>query len=115
MHWEMYSETEGNGDDKIVTFMQQMIPHHENAVQMAKLLLKHASQEELDAVEDLEDILHSIIAVQNFQVHQFRNYLNPDNNLLEDSDVVPPTVSSAMSVGTWFTIFASIVGLLLQM
>ena len=58
MHYEMYSETTGNGDDKIVSYMQQMIPHHENAVQMTKLLMKHSSQDNLDAVEDLEDILH---------------------------------------------------------
>merc|ERR1739849_64121 len=79
-----------NGSDKMVTFMQQMIPHHENAVQMTKLLLKHTPQDELDAVEGLGDILHGIINVQNFQVHQFRNYLNPEGNLLEGSSVVPP-------------------------
>ena len=29
----------------IVTFMQQMIPHHANAVNMAKIVLKHAPAE----------------------------------------------------------------------
>jgi uncharacterized protein (DUF305 family)/plastocyanin len=59
---------------EIVTFMQQMIPHHLNAANMAKVLLKFASSE-VAAVEDLTGILWSIINVQNFQVHQFRNYL----------------------------------------
>ena len=31
----------------IVTFMQQMIPHHANAVNMAKIVLKHAPAEVL--------------------------------------------------------------------
>ena len=91
MHYEMYSETGPNESDKIALFMQQMIPHHVNAVNMAKLLLKQASQVELDAVEDLENILYDIINTQNFQIHQFRNYLNSEGKLLHDSDVVPPT------------------------
>ena len=94
MHYEMYSEAEPN-ESNIVLFMQQMIPHHENAVNMAKLLLKQSTQEELDAVEDLEDILHDIINTQNFQIHQFRNYLNPDGNLLQDSPVLPPTLQDS--------------------
>merc|ERR1719230_891817 len=59
---------------EIVTFMQQMIPHHINAVNMAKILLKHAPTE-VGAVEDMEDILWGIINTQNYEVHQFRNYL----------------------------------------
>ena len=39
----------------IVTFMQQMIPHHANAVNMAKIILKLAPSEAA-AVEDFEDI-----------------------------------------------------------
>lgn len=31
-----------------VIFMQQMIPHHENAVNMARILLKHPGDEGLD-------------------------------------------------------------------
>jgi len=77
MFSEMNSETTADENDAIVTFMQQMIPHHINAVNMAKLILKETTQEELDAVEDFEDILYTIINVQNFQIHQFRNYLNP--------------------------------------
>ena len=35
--------------------MQQLIPRHGNAVNMAKLLFKTTKQDELAAVEDLED------------------------------------------------------------
>ena len=46
MHYEMYSEAGPNESDEITLFMQQMIPHHVNAVNMAKLLLKQASHAE---------------------------------------------------------------------
>merc|ERR1740139_993106 len=62
-----------------------MIPHHENAVNMAKLVLK----QDYDAIsddEELMDILYGIINVQNYQVHSFRNYLNPEGKLLEAKD-----------------------------
>merc|ERR1719161_2767578 len=60
-----------------------MIPHHENAVNMAKILLKYvpvaklrAAIEEDGAPSDgLIHILHDIISQQNYQIHQFRNYL----------------------------------------
>ena len=95
MHWDMYGTTTANHASKIQTFMQQMIPHHQNAVNMAKLLLKQSTQAEIDAVEDLEDVLKSIINVQNFQVHYFRNNLNPDNKLLMSSDSKPSHFESS--------------------
>ena len=80
----------------IVTFMQQMIPHHVNAVNMAKLLLKHAPTE-VAQVEDLEDILWSIVNVQNYQNHNMRNYLGGHSTFGSIShDGVP---LSATSVG----------------
>jgi len=90
MNKEMSGETtlkSSSNEDKIVLFMQQMIPHHQNAVNMAKILLKQAPNH--DAIksamdeEGLVDILWSIINVQNFQIHQFRNYLKPLNKLKE--------------------------------
>ena len=73
----------------IATFAQQMIPHHLNAVNMAKILMKQVTAADITAAMDedgLTDILWSIINVQNFQVHQFRNYLNAlsPSLLLED-------------------------------
>merc|ERR1712106_567420 len=41
---------------------------------------------ELDAVEDFESILWNIINNQNFQIHMFRNYLNPDGYYLGDTE-----------------------------
>ena len=63
---------------EIATFVQQMIPHHQNAVNMAKILMKSVSAADITAAMDedgLTDILWAIINEQNFQVHQFRNYL----------------------------------------
>lgn len=117
MHYEMYSETSADGSDKIATFMQQMIPHHVNAVNMAKLLLKQATEEEIDAVDDLEAILLDIINTQNFQIHQFRNYLGGNGALLHDSDVVPPSTQSAgaKSFATVSVLMASTAAVLIMM
>ena len=49
--------------DDLVTFVQQMIPHHSNTVNMAKLLMKLAPAN-VAAVEDLEDMLWNIINVE---------------------------------------------------
>jgi len=58
--------------------MQQMIPHHQNAVNMAKILLKSVSSQKItEAIDEdgLTHMLHTIIAAQNYQIHQFRGYL----------------------------------------
>ena len=60
--------------DPIATFMQQMIPHHVNAVNMAKLLLK-TSATAVAGVEDLTGVLWAIVNVQSHQIRQFRDYL----------------------------------------
>eukprot|EP00588_Corethron_pennatum_P005227 CAMPEP_0194298568 /NCGR_PEP_ID=MMETSP0169-20130528/60238_1 /TAXON_ID=218684 /ORGANISM="Corethron pennatum, Strain L29A3" /LENGTH=696 /DNA_ID=CAMNT_0039048571 /DNA_START=57 /DNA_END=2144 /DNA_ORIENTATION=+ len=65
-----HADTHG---DMVAVFSQQMISHHQNAVNMAKLSLKHYEDDFDNA--DLKTILMSIINVQNFQIHQFRNYL----------------------------------------
>jgi len=56
-------------------FLEQMVPHHANAVNMAKLLLRTETPQNIEAVEGLENILWSIINNQNYQIHQFRNLL----------------------------------------
>merc|ERR1719313_2205378 len=86
MKTNMHRHTTADHSDKIAVFMQQMIPHHKNAINMAKLLLKqapaadiYAAFEDPEAPDDngLENILYDIISVQSYQVHQFRNYLGP--------------------------------------
>jgi len=118
MHYEMYSETSVDGSDKIATFMQQMIPHHVNAVNMAKLLLTQATEEEIAAVDDLNAILLDIINTQNFQIHQFRNYLGGKGALLHNSNVVPPTITQsagARSFANVSVLMASTVAVLIMM
>merc|ERR1719473_1625937 len=44
MAQEMYMQTSPDHSDKIAIFMQQMIPHHVNAMNMAKILLKQSPQ-----------------------------------------------------------------------
>ncbi|CAJ1397320.1 unnamed protein product [Effrenium voratum] len=78
MKAEMLDETSVDHGNQVAVFMQQMIPHHLNAVNMAKILLKHVDAATIDAAieeQGLTHMLNDIINVQNFQVHQFRNYL----------------------------------------
>merc|ERR1719161_1936042 len=82
MNRDMKSYTKADQEDKVAIFMEQMIPHHENAVNMAKILLKHVPAAKITAAIDedgLTHILHDIIAQQNYQIHQFRNYLGGKN------------------------------------
>ena len=51
--------------DPVVTFCQQMIPHHANAVNMAKVLMKESPDSYDDTIDEL---LWDIINVQNQQV-----------------------------------------------
>ena len=74
MNAGMFGESTPDHHSPLVTFMEQMIPHHLNAINMAKLLLK-SDCAAVRATDGLEDILWQIINVQNFQVHTFRNYL----------------------------------------
>jgi len=74
MNYEMRVEEDSN---PLVVFMDQMIPHHVNAVNMAKIALKHAN----DAVgyddEDLDvpALLRDIINKQNEQIQEMENWL----------------------------------------
>jgi hypothetical protein len=101
MKTNMHSYTTADHSDKIAVFMQQMIPHHKNAINMAKLLLKQVPAADIKAAYDdpadpeddeddkLTNILYDIISVQSYQVHQFRNYLGALNLLNEPSDATP--------------------------
>ena len=56
--------------DPAVTFMRQMIPHHANAVSMAKILLKHG-----DVADEVKTLANNIINGQNYQIQQMQSYL----------------------------------------
>ena len=79
MNYEMRVEEDEN---PLVVFMDQMIPHHVNAVNMARIALKHAT----DAVgyddEDLDvpGLLRDIINKQNEQIQEMENWLKKYKN-----------------------------------
>merc|ERR1740136_419966 len=62
-----------------------MIPHHQNAVNMAKALMKH-HPDEVAAVDDFGGLLMDIVNGQNYQIHQFRAYLeeNPSDRFCKE-------------------------------
>ncbi|CAE8602898.1 unnamed protein product [Polarella glacialis] len=85
MNREMTTLTSPDSASKVATFMQQMIPHHENAINSARIVLKQVPMADINAaMEDggLTDILYGIINTQSYQIHKFRNYLKPLNLLL---------------------------------
>ena len=49
MKEEMLSDTTMDSQDKVAVFMQQMIPHHANAVNMAKIVLAHVDAASIDS------------------------------------------------------------------
>ena len=53
--------------DPLTTFLEQMIPHHANAVNMAKLLLK-TNPDPVADTEGIEDIVHGIINTSGARV-----------------------------------------------
>eukprot|EP00752_Nemacystus_decipiens_P006571 g5917.t1 len=89
MNYEMRIEKEA-ASSNTVAFMHQMIPHHENAVNMARVLLKNPG-ETLD--EEVLMMLREIINSQNAQITFMRGFLTEAGEALvaeecanEDSD-----------------------------
>jgi len=73
--------------DPVATFMHQMIPHHMNAVNMGRLILKIMDTKTLKT-SGLEDVVYSVINAQMYQIHFFRKYLGtsgPYNEALTES------------------------------
>jgi len=87
MHHDMAVSVEA-GASKFATFARQMIPHHQNAVSMAKSLIKfhgaadYANAGATDPEEDdhaaAESLARNIINVQNAQIQMLQGWL--DNN-----------------------------------
>jgi len=76
------------------TFMHQMIPHHQNAINMAKALLKDGEE----VGEDVEEMLYTIINGQNFQINTMQAWL-ADNDYDEDA-VCESTMSPTVTPGS---------------
>ena len=78
-----------------VLFIHQMIPHHQNAVNMAKATLKAQTLNCPDLSDDsipdcvMEGVLRSIIVDQNRQIQQMRKYLESYDYPQTDDCVVP--------------------------
>ena len=82
-------------DNPLAVFMQQMIPHHENAVQMSRIAMKHSTKAK-GYDSEVEDLLRSIMATQNHQIQTMKTWLKE-----HASDGVvcsPPKISSALGV-----------------
>jgi hypothetical protein len=89
-------------------FMHQMIPHHQNAVNMAKTLLHTGVLKCDDVTEETEDciltvLMLSIITGQNFQIQTMKSLLadNPDypdeDNCELELDIELASVQSAQT------------------
>jgi len=74
MNYEMRVEEHSN---PLVVFMHQMIPHHENAVNMARIALKLAKSGEgfNDETLDVPALLRDIINTQNKQIQDMQGWL----------------------------------------
>ena len=75
-------KTELHSND-IVSFMWQMIPHHENAINMAKLLMKKDTT--LAADGEVMDMLWDIINVQGMQIQAMQGWLSENKHALSSS------------------------------
>jgi len=69
------------GDSKFATFARQMIPHHQNAVEMSKIALKHSTAADYPDEEDQDqewatNLMHEIISAQNFQIQGMQGWLD---------------------------------------
>jgi len=88
MHVEMAVQTDS---DPAATFMRQMIPHHANAVSMAKVLLKNGGE----LSDEIKMLANSIINVQNAQIQEMQGYLDGHTThyCYEDSACPPGCVA----------------------
>lgn len=81
-----------NGISKFATFARQMIPHHQNAVAMAKALTQFQSSADYPPagtedgdMEWANGLLRSIINVQNFQIQSMQAWLDTYPSLSGES------------------------------
>ena len=94
------------GASKFATFARQMIPHHQNAVAMTKVLLKHHTAADYAAPsgEDndhaaAEGLGREIINVQNAQIQMLAGWLEANPDLAMDSHKCYDQVEGATCTG----------------
>ncbi len=66
MHRDMAIEYTGNAD---VDFIKGMIPHHQGAVDMARIVLEHGSDPEV------RDLAEAVIAAQEAEIKWMQDWL----------------------------------------
>lgn len=71
MHHGMMIDYTGNAD---IDFVRGMIPHHQGAIDMAKILLAHGKDPEL------QKLGHEIIAAQTKEIAQMQAWLAKHDN-----------------------------------
>ena len=88
MHHDMAVSVPSLTTSKFATFARQMIPHHQNAVSMTKVLTKHHTTADYPAAgtEDqdqafAEGLARDIINVQNRQIQQMSAWLEGNTEL----------------------------------
>lgn len=87
--------------DEVALFIHQMIPHHQNAVNMAAALLKTGDLQCDDLLAEsplctMEIIMRSIINTQNAQIQSMRGYLEAKGlPALDDCQVDVGALSSS--------------------
>jgi uncharacterized protein (DUF305 family) len=81
--------------DPVVTFCHQMIPHHQNAVNMAKLLMYQNSLTDDDSDAEVAGMLWAIINVQNYQINIMNNWLDAKD--YDATNLCTDTTTSASS------------------
>lgn len=94
MNKDMHSATTADSTNKAAIFMQQMIPHHVNAVNMARIVLKQVPEAELKKTEGLINIMNGIVNTQNYEIHYFRGYLGGQGLLLAGAQAVPSNATT---------------------
>merc|ERR1711892_788741 len=98
-------------NSEIALFIHQMIPHRQNAVNMAKALLKSDAIDCDDISNDedpycvMEELSRSIVNEQNYQIQQMRAVLEEEGYESEESEscfidpllTLVPTISPSFS------------------
>jgi len=92
MHHDMAISVPSTSTSKFATFARQMIPHHQNAVAMAKVLTKLGASSDYPAAgtEDQDmawatGLARNIINVQNHQIQSMQSWLEANANLAGSS------------------------------